>query len=264
LRRLSVGQHKAIGGLGCRRFRTRAGPQGLHWSLSKITHGDLARPPADRARYRISRGPARAQQLKELDTFGLSWLPALSPNRLPWVLRDSTIPADEWFECITFRLATSVFRVNGVRLGPATRGQRVGDTLLWLRGRLALLDCKAAQNGYKLGVDDERRLLDYARGRYAGHCESDRVSCVTLVSFGFHTFEADPRRFNARRQRFRDIGSDLACIRADDLVDAALRMLSRADDTRIPEAVAWRRILTQGLAQRERLLRYCAIAAGRR
>ncbi len=136
----------------------------------------------------------RADALKEVDSVGLAWLPALSRNRLPWALRHSRVPADEWFERVTFRLATMVFRINGVRLGAANRGQRVGDALLWWRGRLILLDCKAAQNGYRLEVDDERRLLEYARRSYPGYVISERVECVLLVSSGFPTFELDHGR----------------------------------------------------------------------
>lgn len=216
------------------------------------------RPTTHIGAYRAAQ--RRARHLKELDSFGLSWLPALSRNRLPWVLRDSTITADEWFERVTFRLATSVFRANGVRFGTASRGRRVGDALLWWRGRLALLDCKAAQNGYKLGVDDERRLLDYARARYPGYGDSDTVDCVVLVSSGFPTFEADRQRFDNRRARFRDAGSDLACVRADDLVDSALVLLGGDGDTRFVDSICWPRILADGLVQRERLLTSCTTA----
>src|SRR6266511_1162790 len=206
----------------------------------------------------------RADALKEVDSVGLAWLPALSRNRLPWALRHSRVPADEWFERVTFRLATMVFRINGVRLGAANRGQRVGDALLWWRGRLILLDCKAAQNGYRLEVDDERRLLEYARRSYPGYVISERVECVLLVSSGFPTFELDHGRFVDRRRRFVEVGSDLACIRADDLVDAALAVLSDTDDTRAIDNVAWDRILAQGLVTRERLLRYCVLRESQR
>ncbi len=217
------------------------------------------RPVVRTQAYRDAR--RRAERLRELDTYGLAWLPALSRNRRPWSLRDSSVPADEWFERATFRTATDVFRMNGIRFGSAMRGQRVGDVLLWRDGQLVLLDCKAAQNGYKLEVDDERRLLDYASGRYPGYCETDRLSCVLLVSSAFPTFDANDRRFQTRRQRFRNIGCDLACIRADDLVDAALALLAQAEDTRIAAAVPWRRILSQGMVQRDRLMRYCRASA---
>jgi hypothetical protein len=198
----------------------------------------------------------RSVDLVQLDNLGLSWLRALSRNRLPWSLRESMIPANEWFEIAMFRLATSVFRVNGMRLGAASRAKRVGDALLWWRGHLVLLDCKAAQDGYKLDVDDERRLVEYAKQRHEGYPASSQVECVVLVSSSFPTFDADRRRFLQRRRRFIDAGSNLACIRADDLVDAAIAALRYGDDTRQIDDVPWHRILAQGVITRDRLLRY--------
>jgi hypothetical protein len=218
-------------------------------------------PSARPVAYQAAR--QRAEALKELDTYGLTWLPALARNRLPVALRESTIPADEWFERVVFRVATTVFRINGVRLGSASRGKRVGDALLWWRGRLALLDCKAAYSGYKLDVNDERRLLEYARQRQPGYGESDGIDCIVLVSSEFPTFDAAPNRFTDRRRRFREVGSDLACLRADDLVEAALGLLRTADDTRQAESVSWQRVLCQGMVTRERLISACGGATGR-
>lgn len=218
-------------------------------------------PSVRRDAYQTAR--QRAEALIELDAYGLTWLPALSRNRLPWTLRHSAVPADEWFERVVFRVATTVFRINGLRLGSASRGQRVGDALLWWRGRLVLLDCKAAYSGYRLDVDDERRLLEYARQRHPGYGDSEMIDCVVLVSSDFPTFDADPRRFAERRRRFREVGSDLACIRADDLVDAALLMLRAGDDTRRAESLAWHRVLCQGMVRKQRLLKACGDAAGR-
>jgi hypothetical protein len=218
------------------------------------------RPRARRAAYQTAR--QRAETLSTLDTFGLSWLPALSRHRLPLALRGSDIAPDEWFERAVFRVVTTVFRVNGLRLGSASRGKRVGDALLWWRERLVLLDCKAAYSGYRLGVDDERRLLEYARQRQPGHCASEVIDCVVLVSSEFPTFDAEPRRFAERRRRFREVGSNLACVRADDLVDAAIAMLQASDDTRRAESVAWQRVLCQGMVTKERLLSVCHDATG--
>ncbi|HZO68692.1 MAG TPA: hypothetical protein VFB74_27170 [Kribbellaceae bacterium] len=218
------------------------------------------RPRVSRAAYQTAR--QRAEALSELDVLGLAWLPALARHRLPPTLRHSTVTADEWFERAVFCVITTVFRVNGHRLGSASRGKRVGDALLWWRGRLVLLDCKAAYSGYRLGVDDERRLLDYARQRQPGYCDSEVIDCVVLVSSEFPTFDADPKRFVERRRRFQEAGSNLACVRADDLVDAALAMLQAGDDTRRAESVAWHRVLCQGMVTNDRLLGACRAAIG--
>ncbi|GAA1025734.1 hypothetical protein GCM10009557_00820 [Virgisporangium ochraceum] len=195
----------------------------------------------------------RAADLAELDTLGLSWLPALSRNRLPWALRDSSVPADEWFEVTTFGLLTRLFRMEGRRLGAASRGKRVGDALLWRQDHLFLLDCKAAQDGYRLEINDERRLVEYARQRHVG-LPTDRVGCVVLVSSGFPIFEASRRRFEQRRREFTGVGSDLACVRADDLVDAAILVARKGDETRHIDTLPWHRIFAEGIVTRDELL----------
>jgi hypothetical protein len=223
---------------------------------------DEGRPVPRKDAFRLAR--LRAEELSELDRFGLAWLPALSRDRLPWQLRDSTTPPNEWFERVVFRIATALFQIKGVRLGAAIRGQRVGDALLWWRGRVALLDCKAAHNGYRLDVDDERRLLEYVRTGCPEYGPSERIDCVLLVSSSFPTFDRERRWFTARRNRFIAAGSDLACVRADDLVDAGLAVLRNMNDTRSLDAIAWDQVLAQGLVTRTRLLAHCSRAARRR
>lgn len=196
----------------------------------------------------------RAAHLIEVDTLGLSWLPALCRNRLPRSLRDSAIPANEWFEIAVFRLITRLFRIDGLRLGAATRGKRVGDALLWWQGNLALLDCKAAQDGYRLEVDDERRLVEYAKQRQDGLPVDGQIRFVVLISSSFPVFDADRRRFRERRRAFTDVGSDLACIRADDLVDAALVLARNTDDTRSLSSLPWCRLLAEGIVARSSLI----------
>ena len=218
------------------------------------------RPRARQGDYSALR--QRADELRRLDAFGLAWLPALSRNRLPWALRASSVRADELFEQVVYRVATTVLRLEGVRLGSASRGQRVGDALLWSRGRLALLDCKAAQDGYRLEVDDERRLLDYAKASYPDYTTAQAVACVVLVSSAFPVFDANPKLFEKRRERFRAIGSDLACVKADDLVEASLTILRSSEDTRGIDAIAWDRVLGQGLVSREVLVAACRQAVG--
>lgn len=219
------------------------------------------RPMPRRDAYQLAR--RRAELLQEHDRIGLAWMPALSRFRLPWQLRDSRVPADEWFERVVFQLATTVFRLGGVRLGTARRGQRVGDALLWSGQQTALLDCKAAQDGYKLGIDDERRLLEYASTTYPEYGFPERPQCVVLVSSSFPTFEQSPRRFTERRKRFIDAGSNLACIRADDLVDGTLALLNGLQDTRAVDALPWSQILAEGMVTRETLLGICAVQPGR-
>jgi hypothetical protein len=201
----------------------------------------------------------RAERLQEHDHVGLAWLPQLSRFRLPWQLRSSTTPADEWFERIVFQLATTTFRLGGVRLGTAQRGQRVGDALLWRGDDAVLIDCKAAHDGYRLNVDDERRLVEYAQQPYPEYGITHRPRCVVLVSSAFPVFDSQPHRFAERRRRFTDVGSDLACIRADDLVDAALELAQHAGDTRAIDTLDWCRILAEGMVTRESLISLCTV-----
>jgi hypothetical protein len=204
----------------------------------------------------------RAARLQELDHVGLGWLPQLSRFKLPWQLRASTTPADEWFERIVFQLATTTFRLGGVRLGTAKRGQRVGDALLWRGDEVVLLDCKAAQDGYRLDVDDERRLLEYAQQLYPEYGITRRPRCVVLISSAFPIFNSQPHRFAERRQRFVDVGSNLACICADDLVDAGLELLKHVGDTRTVDNIPWCRVLDEGMVTRQSLISHCTVRSG--
>ena len=206
----------------------------------------------------------RARRLQEVDRLGLAWLPSLSRFKHPWQLRESATPPDEWFERIVFQLATSTFRLGGLRLGTAKRGQRVGDALLWRDDNFILLDCKAAQDGYRLGIDDERRLLEYAGQSYTQYGFSGQPRCVVLVSSSFPTFDEQPRRFADRRRRFTDAGSDLACIRADDLIEAALELLDHPGDTRAIDGIAWCDLLTEGMVSRQTLVGSCRSSLGPR
>jgi hypothetical protein len=95
-----------------------------------------------------------------LDPIGLRWLPTLALNQVPPELAGQGT-ADHLFERIAFRILTTALRFGGHRLGSRSRGERVPDAVLRWGRYAALLDCKAAQYGYRMDIDDQRALVEY-------------------------------------------------------------------------------------------------------
>jgi hypothetical protein len=197
------------------------------------------------------------------DRLGLQWLPTLARNRVPAALKNAGT-AEDLFEQYFFRLATFGLRLRGRRLGTAMRGQRVGDAILTIPGtsHLILTDCKAAAAGYRMDVNDERRLVEYAASSHEWAGRMLPVSCVVVVSSHFPGSDDARHPFHARREKFRGVGSDLAYIRADDLVQASLSLFNLpGDDTSVYDRINWSAALAKGLVDRQALLDVIADAA---
>lgn len=180
---------------------------------------------------------------------------ALSRNTVPAELQGQG-SADDLFERATFQLLTGILHLDGRRMGSATRGQRVGDALIAAPTdeRPILLDCKAARRGYRMDIDDERRLIEYATRTWRWRGADVRPSNVLIVSSGFGEAGAQ-NPFHTRRAAFAAADSALAYVRADDLV-AAVLALSNAlrDDTEQLARLPWTDALCGGLVTRADLL----------
>ncbi|MET9243885.1 hypothetical protein [Nonomuraea sp. NPDC003709] len=210
-------------------------------------------PTVDRTGYKSIKQLAEAFML---DRIGLLWLPIFAKNRLPAELEGQGKPED-LFERYFFRLATTALGLQGKRFGTASRGRRVGDALLTrLRAEhLVLTDCKAAAAGYVMDVDDERRLLEYVKSPQEWLGETLPVSCVLIISSEFPGVDGPRHPFYVRREKFLQVGSNLAYLRADDLAAVTRLLLEEAsDDTSIAGRINWSEILSEGLIQRKTLL----------
>jgi hypothetical protein len=165
--------------------------------------------------------------------------------------------ADDLFEQSTFAILTQLLLLEGRRMGSSARGQRVGDALVGTidRDRPVLVDCKAAANGYLMGIDDERRLLEYAQADVAWRGKDVKPSRVLIVTSEFGTDSAGVRSFSQRRSKFQAVGSELAYVRIADMVDIVITMPTEVwDDTESRRGFDWCVALNEGLVSRASLM----------
>jgi hypothetical protein len=185
-----------------------------------------------------------AQTAAAHDPIGLRWLPTLAFNKIPADLSDVGKTADQLLERIAFRVLTTVFRFGGERLGETRRGERLPDAILFIpaSGSAALLDCKAAGEGYTMSTADERAQVEYATKfrALAERVGRDVTHTVILSSQFGGDFEL---RRNALRDQ-ADIG--LVYLRAVDLVRLALDVEIAEEPPRIREAIPWAAIFDVG------------------
>lgn len=195
-----------------------------------------------------------------------SWPPTAALLRAVLALARNTLPlplvghgtADDQFERAVFDLLTGPLHLVGRRMGSASRGSRVGDALIAAPGcaRPALVDCKAARRMYRMDIDDERRLVEYATSSVSWNGSDVQPSRVVVISSEFgpqNTPAGHP--FHRRRAALRATGSDLAYVRVDDLVAAVLELDPLvADDTDRVANIDWARALSDGLVGRDALL----------
>lgn len=179
---------------------------------------------------------------------------AASRNTIPWGYEDVGT-ADDIFEQAVFRILTGVFALRGRRMGSASRGSRVGDALVGTTAcrRPVLVDCKAARRGYRMDIDDERRLLEYAESECEWDGEVTTPCRVVVISSGFG--EDPARSFTPRRRRFQDAGTDLSYLRVDDLIRVVLALPpTMRDDTEALARLDWGSVLGSGIAAVDDLL----------
>ena len=189
--------------------------------------------------------PPRRQTASAHDPIGLRWLTTLALNRIPPELFGTGQSADRLFERIAFRVMTTVFRFGGRRLGEASRGERVPDSILtepacpseWS----AFLDCKAAGGGYTMSAADERAQVEYvAERRDLAEADGHRLTHVLILS---SHFAGD---FARRAEALAAQGVTLCYLRAADLVRLALEIEAAEEPPAVREAIPWTQIMDAG------------------
>lgn len=203
---------------------------------------------------------ALAYDLREiavaLDPVGLRWLPTLALNQVPHEL-EGRGTADELFEAITFRLLTTALRLSGRRLGAEHRGQRLPDSVVsWsLEGahRAALVDCKAAQYGYRMDIGDQRALVEYFNVQRATEAEASRdLGHVVIISSDFEGEPGGQHPYHGRARAFADeVGAKLTYLRATDLVQLLIAVERDRADPERREAIEWGALFDMGMPTSE-------------
>lgn len=189
-----------------------------------------------------------------LDPVGLRWLPTLALNQVPAELEGEGA-ADELLERIAFRVLTTALRFGGRRLGTRRRGERVPDSVLRWGTHAALLDCKAAQYGYRMGIGDQRALVEYFR-----RLESDEhdmafgLEYIVVISADFDGEPGDSHPYHQRRRSIEaECGAKLVYLRASDLVRLVIEVESDEADPHAREEIPWDQLFDLGMPTPEQV-----------
>ena len=161
---------------------------------------------------------------------------------------------------MTFRLLTATFRFGGERHGEADRGERLPDSVLtWAAAAdehlAALVDCKAASDGYTMSSDHLLRFVEYVEAARpvlgeAGH----QLRYLVVVSSEFPGRLGERHPFHARAAELRGrAGVELAYVRAVDLARLAAVVEGRELSPLQREQLDWRSALDNGLVSAEHL-----------
>lgn len=189
-----------------------------------------------------------------LDPVGLRWLPTLALNQVPAELEGSGT-ADELLERIAFRILTTALRFGGHRLGARHRGQRVPDSVLRWNGNAALLDCKAAQYGYRMSIDDERALVEYvSRVRPREVAAGFTLEHIVVISGEFDGELGDSHPYHQRARHIEgECGARLVYLRAADLVRLVVAVESDEAQPADREAIRWGELFDSGMLDSEQV-----------
>ena len=194
---------------------------------SSLTIWDEGRPRL--AVDRLELALRLTEQARTIDPVGIEWLPALALNEMPERIADLDATPQDLLERKAFRLLTASYRFGGVRYGEASRGQRLPDAVLtWPSGAptAAMLDCKAASEGYRMTADHLLRFIQYWQAlesdvRNGGH----DLAYLIIVSSHFPGADDGRHPFHARAAEIREeTGMKLAYVQASDLSWAAAQL----------------------------------------
>jgi hypothetical protein len=183
-----------------------------------------------------------------LDPVGLRWLPTLALNQVPHDLEGAG-GADELLEKIAFRILTTALRFDGRRLGTRRRGQPVPDSVLRWKSYAALLDCKAAQYGYRMNMDDQRALVEY----YGALEEVEKnaglaLKYIILLSSDFAGEPGKEHPYHQRATRIKnECGATLVYLKASDLVRLVIEIESDEAEPAERQGIDWAELFDQGM-----------------
>jgi hypothetical protein len=209
------------------------------------------RPQIDREYYSFLR--ESESFLPSLDALGLQWLPSLALNKKPPGLAHLSEVPERLFERIAFRVFTTVFRFGGSRKGERYAGKRAPDAVLRSPSESenqfsALMDCKAARDGYVMDADDERALTEYVETQKAElETSESSLKYVVIVSSSFPGSAGDRHPYHGRAAKFTEQGVKLVYLRAADLVRIAIAVEQADMQPSERELIDWGRIFDHGL-----------------
>lgn len=183
-----------------------------------------------------------------LDPVGLRWLPTLALNHVPSELKGAG-SADELLERIAFRVLTAALRLHGRRLGARRRGERVPDAILRWSGGAGLLDCKAAQYGYRMEIGDQRALVEYfKRLKREEDGAGPSLEFILVISGEFDGKDDETHPYYQRARNIKEeCGATLVYLRAADLVRLAIEVEGDEADPAERERIDWSSVFTIGL-----------------
>jgi hypothetical protein len=213
---------------------------------SAVVQWDGSQPKVDRALLARFRAVDRAQPWG--DELGIRTLPVLARNKLPPTWSGAGEPPDELFERTAFRLMTHVFRFSGVDLGAQARGERKPDALLesppaGSGSFSAILDCKAARDGWSMNADDETRLINYVTAHREDLARPDDPFLLVISS----NFTSGTTAFSNRQRKVREeCGARLVYWRATDVAASALSVELARMAPKERDELPWESYLSPG------------------
>jgi hypothetical protein len=181
-------------------------------------------------------------------------------NEIPAELAAHDVPPQDLLERVAFRLLTATFRFGGERHGEAARGERVPDSVVtWPAGaplRLAaLVDCKAAADGYRMDSDQVLRFEGYVReARQPLEERGFDLRYLIVLSSDFPGRYGRRHPFHGRARELRNtVGIELVYLRAVDVARFAVRLEAQELDPAAREALDWPTALENGLVNADHL-----------
>ena len=213
---------------------------------SAVVQWDGSDPKVDRTLLARLRAVDRAKPW--VDEAGIRALPVLARNKLPAAWSGAGQPPDELFERTAFRMLTQTFRFGGVDLGAQARAEREPDALLEApvgspSSFSAILDCKAARDGWSMGADDETRLANYVTAHRDDLAHPEEPFLIVLSS----NFTSGTIAYTNRQNKVREeCGARLVYWRAADLSASALAIEAARLDLKAREGLPWEAYLAQG------------------
>jgi hypothetical protein len=200
------------------------------------------------------------------DRIGIQWLPAIALNELPTALIDSGVEPQDVLERKTFRLMTASLLFDGVRYGEAARGKRLPDSVLyWPDGSAcsAIVDCKAAANGYTMTADHLLRFVEYCDALSPDLEAEGRPPRYIIVVSSHFPGSGDARHpYHGRAEEVEErTGLHLCYLQASDLAWLAATIEQRELPFEERRRLDWHRALHAGLVTTDELMALVADAA---
>ncbi len=229
-------------------------------TAARIIASPLATWGADGPSVAVSRLELLLQleSAKLLDPVGLQWLPSVAFNELPSALLDEGIEPQDVLEQKTFRVLTACFRFRGERFGEARRGERLPDAVIeWPDGSAcsALVDCKAAANGYTMDADHLLRFENYWQTLEPVMTEKGcPLRYLIIVSSHFPGRAGPNHPFAGRAESVMErTGLQLCYVTATDLAWSAAMLEEEDASIDQRERIDWHEVLVHGMVQSEHM-----------